>query len=127
MFKRLMVVVTAAAVVSCTASKPPPAVPPRNEPRTFPQVPAERRPPTAVPAAGWPAPGTYHIDSSQSELRLLVYRARALASLGHNHVIQNRSVNGSIDVAPTLASSSFSFSAAVAGFVVDDSQARAEE
>jgi hypothetical protein len=121
MLKRLMVVGAALVVLSCTASKPPAPQPP-SEPRTIPQARAERLPPADVPV-----PGSYRIDSSQSELRLLIYRAGALASLGHNHVIQNRSVNGSIDVAPTVASSSFSFSAAVAGFVIDDSQARAEE
>lgn len=121
MLKRLMIAVTASAVVSCTVSKPPPA-PPRSESRTFPQAAAEPLSPAYMPAAG-----TYKIDSSQSELRVLVYKAGALASLGHNHVIQNRSVNGSIDVGSTLAASSFSLSAAIEAFVVDDSQARAEE
>jgi len=74
-----------------------------------------------------PAPGTYRIDSSGSELRVLVYRTGALASLGHNHVILNRSVTGSIDVAPTLGASSFSLRAPVEAFIVDDAQARAEE
>lgn len=126
MFKRLIAAAAAALMFSCTATKPPPSPPP-SDARTFPQVPAVPLPLGDVPPPGWPAPGNYRIDSSQSELRLLVYRAGALASLGHNHVIQNRSVNGSIDVAPTLAASSFSFSAAVSAFVVDDSQARIEE
>lgn len=39
----------------------------------------------------------------------------------------NRSVNGTLEVGPTLDVSSFSFSVAVAAFIVDDSQARAEE
>jgi hypothetical protein len=121
MLKRLMLAVTALAVVSCTTSKPP-AAPPPSETRTFPQAPSEPALPAYLPAAG-----TYRIDSSQSELRVLVYKAGALASLGHNHVIQNRSVNGSVDVAPTLAGSSFALSAAVEAFVVDDPQARAEE
>jgi hypothetical protein len=127
MFKRLCIAVAAAAVVSCTASKPlPPAAP--NEARTFPQAsPQTGVPAVGMPAVGTPAPGTYRIDSSQSELRLLVYRAGALASLGHNHVILNRSVNGSIEVAPTMAASSFTLSAAVAAFIIDDLQARSEE
>jgi YceI-like domain len=133
MLKRLMVAVAASTVLSCTASKPPPAP---GEARTYPQVPAVP-PPSGAPAAGtqglatpaaeMPVAGSYRVDSSQSELRLLVYRAGALASLGHDHVIQNRSVNGSIDVAPTLAGSSFLLSAAVSAFVVDDAQARGEE
>jgi len=80
-----------------------------------------------VPADGWPPSGTYRIDSSASELRLLVYRTGALASLGHNHVILNRSVTGSIDVAATLDASSFTLRAPIAAFIIDDSQARAEE
>jgi hypothetical protein len=95
-------------------------------------LPAPGTPAPGGTASGWPAsgappPGTYTIDSSGSELRLLVYRAGALASLGHNHVILNRSVTGSIDVATTLGASSFSLRAPVEAFIVDDSQARAEE
>ena len=136
MFKRLCIVAATVAVISCTASKPPPPAPP-SEARTFPLSTPQPVPPVGTPSAparepAWPtpaapAPGTYRIDSSQSELRLLVYRAGALASLGHNHVILNRSVNGSIDVAPTLAGSSFTLSAAVAAFIIDDLQARNEE
>ncbi len=77
--------------------------------------------------AALPAAGTYRIDDSRSELRLLVYRAGALANLGHNHVILNRNLNGTIHVARTLAASSLSFSVPVAGFIVDDAQARREE
>jgi hypothetical protein len=86
-------------------------------------------PPSQVEArfAHLPPPGTYRIDSSGSELRLLVYRGGALASLGHNHVILNRSVTGSIDVAATVEASSFSLRAPIAAFIVDDGQARAEE
>jgi len=57
----------------------------------------------------------------------MVYRTGALASLGHNHVILNRSVTGSIDVAATLDASSFTLRAPIAAFIIDDSQARAEE
>jgi hypothetical protein len=74
-----------------------------------------------------PAPGTYRIDSSKSELRVLVYRAGPIASFGHNHVMVNRSVSGSVQLAATLASSSFSISVPVRDFVVDDVQSRQEE
>jgi hypothetical protein len=60
-------------------------------------------------------------------LRLLVYRAGALANLGHNHVIVNRSLNGSMEVAPQWGASSFSLNVPVSAFIVDDSQARSEE
>ncbi len=122
MLRRLCAAAAAFGLLSCTASKPPAATPPVEPPRTLPQNSAE-----PVGAPGIPAPGYYHVDSSHSELRLLVYRAGALANLGHNHVIVNRSLNGSIDVAPQWGGSSFSLSVPVAAFVIDDSQARSEE
>ncbi|HEY2145074.1 MAG TPA: hypothetical protein VGH12_03315, partial [Steroidobacteraceae bacterium] len=57
-----------------------------------PSAPAPQEP--SAPAPGLqalPAPGTYKIDSSASELRILVFRAGTLANLGHNHVMINRS------------------------------------
>jgi hypothetical protein len=122
MLRRLCAAAAAFGLLSCTASKPPAATPPVEPPRTLPQNSSE-----PVGAPGIPAPGYYHVDSSHSELRLLVYRAGALANLGHNHVIVNRSLNGSIDVAPQWGGSSFSLSVPVAAFVIDDSQARSEE
>jgi hypothetical protein len=74
-----------------------------------------------------PAPGSYQIDSSNSELRILVYRAGPLANLGHNHVLVNRELSGSMQLAGSLAASSFSLSLPVNKFVVDDAQARQEE
>jgi len=113
--KRLCIAAAALALLSCAVPKPHPSAPPGG-PQT-PQTSATRLPPA----------GTYRIDSSRSELRLLVYRAGALANLGHNHVILSRGVNGSIIVAPTLDASSFAFSVPVASFVIDDTQARGEE
>ena len=74
-----------------------------------------------------PAPGTYRIDADRSELRVLVYRSGSLAHLGHNHVLVNRSLSGSVLVGDGLPTSSFSFSAPVNKFVVDDADARREE
>jgi len=74
-----------------------------------------------------PAPGEYPIDSSSSELRLLVYRAGALSNLGHNHVMVNRAVTGRVQIGGSVSASSFSLSAAVNDFLVDDAQARSEE
>jgi YceI-like domain len=78
----------------------------------------------------WPAalrvPGkTYRIDATQSELRILVYRAGPLARLGHNHVVVNRALQGAAKVA--AASSGFWLNAPAKGFTVDDGQARREE
>jgi len=86
----------------------------------------------ARPPAGTAA---YSIDSAQSELRLLVYRAGPMARLGHNHVILNRAIGGWVDAAAAglpgsrarPESASFSLYVPVADFIVDDSQARPEE
>jgi hypothetical protein len=74
-----------------------------------------------------PAAGTYYIDASQSELRVLVYRAGSLAHLGHNHVLVNHAISGKVLVGETLAASSFNFSAAADEFLVDDAQTRRDE
>jgi hypothetical protein len=78
----------------------------------------------ARPPAGAAA---YSIDSAQSELRLLVYRAGPMARLGHNHVILNRAIGGWVDAAARPESASFSLYVPVADFVVDDERARSEE
>jgi hypothetical protein len=79
--------------------------------------------PTRPPAGA----AAYSIDSAQSELRLLVYRAGPMAHLGHNHVILNRAVGGWVDAAAGPESASFSLYVPVADFVVDDARARSEE
>jgi hypothetical protein len=90
------------------------------------------RAPSAKPSAtanleSLPPPGTYRIDAAQSELRVLVYRGGSLAHLGHNHVLVNHTLSGSLIVTDRLQSSSFEFVAPVEKFVVDDAQARREE
>src|SRR5258707_12134748 len=87
--------------------------------------------PTRPPAGA----AAYSIDSAQSELRLLVYRAGPMARLGHNHVILNRAVGGWGDAAAAglpgsraaPESASFSLYVPVADFIVDEVPARAEE
>jgi hypothetical protein len=87
----------------------------------------------AAPSRGSPPGRVYRVDENQSELRVLVYRAGALARFGHNHVIVNRAVRGSVSVADaagaaaSASGSAFSLTVPVAGFVVDDVQARREE
>jgi hypothetical protein len=74
-----------------------------------------------------PAPGEYKIDSKDSELRLLVYRAGPLSNLGHNHVMVNRGMTGTVRIADSISGTSFSLSVPAEEFAVDDSQARQEE
>ena len=69
----------------------------------------------------------YRIDSAQSELRLLIYRAGPMALLGHNHVIINRTLGGWVRYAGTVSEASFALTVPDAGFVVDDDAARREE
>jgi hypothetical protein len=81
--------------------------------------------PAAPPAA---AHGTaYRIDASHSELRLLVYRAGVMAALGHDHVIVNRALEGWASPAGSSAGAAFFLSIPTAGFVVDETAARAQE
>jgi hypothetical protein len=92
-------------------------------------------PPSTSSAAsrGAPPGRVYRVDENQSELRVLVYRAGALARFGHNHVIVNRAVHGSVTLADApgaealAGGSAFSLTVPVAGFIVDDAQARREE
>jgi polyisoprenoid-binding protein YceI len=81
--------------------------------------------PAPAPAA---APGQrYRIDSSHSELRLLVYRAGVMAALGHDHVIVNRALEGWVKRADAPAGSAFFLTIPAAAFVVDEAAARAQE
>jgi hypothetical protein len=81
----------------------------------------------AAPVESPAGAAAYHIDSAQSELRLLVYRAGPMARLGHNHVIVNRAVSGWVDTAGTASAASFALQVPVAEFVVDDARARDAE
>jgi hypothetical protein len=75
----------------------------------------------------------YRVDETESELRILVYRAGPLARLGHNHVVVNRRLRGTVnvagaaDAAGAAGASAFWLSVPSAAFDVDDAQARAEE
>jgi YceI-like protein len=112
-FKRIAITALALSLASCVAPRHRP-----SEPRARP-----------LPAGSvtLPRPGRYPIDSSGSELRILVYRAGPLAKLGHNHVVVSRAVTGVVQVGGSLADSSFSLRVPVESFVVDESQARREE
>ena len=114
MFKRICVAALLLVLTACGAPRPRPATP---------QAPA-----ASVSAAGLPLPGkAYRIDADQSELRILVYRAGALARLGHNHVLVNHALRGSVGLADTPDATIFSLTVPAAGFVVDDAKARHEE
>ncbi len=100
-----------------------------SSPRAAPRRRAPTPHPTAPPPAGPPAArGTpYRIDSSHSELRILVYRAGVMASLGHDHVIVNRALEGWVTFSGDVAGAAFYLTVPTSGFVVDDDAARREE
>lgn len=78
--------------------------------------------------AGWAAESkVLRLSAQQSELRLLVYRAGALARLGHNHVISAPELQGSVFRHPDLGRSQFEITIAVAALAIDDPQLRAQE
>ncbi|HEY0800826.1 MAG TPA: YceI family protein [Steroidobacteraceae bacterium] len=114
MSKSLAVAVLALSVAACAAPRPRPTVPP----------PLAQ---TAEALQLLPAAGTYKIDSNNSELRILVYRAGPLASFGHNHVIVSHAVVGLVQIGNDISDSSFSLSVPVESFVIDDAQSRLEE
>lgn len=106
--------VLAVTLAACGAPRPRPPTP-----REALQL--EQKPPALA------AVGVYRIDAGRSELRVLVYRAGPMARFGHNHVMTNRAISGSVTVADTLSSSVFSLSVPAAEFVVDDAEMRREE
>jgi hypothetical protein len=113
-FKSLAVAAFALTLAACGGLKARHAAP------TNPQEPASR--------AGLPPAGKILVvDETQSELRILVYRAGPLARFGHNHVMVNRAIRGTVNLAEDPGASVFSLSVPVAAFVVDDADARRQE
>jgi polyisoprenoid-binding protein YceI len=89
-------------------------------------------PPAAASIAGPPAVRPagavdYRIDAMHSTVRVLVYRSGTLASIGHNHVILDQALSGWVRAGKTPQECSFYLQLAVADFIVDPPQARAEE
>lgn len=95
-----------------TPQGPVPAVGPAPAPRIAPG-----------PLLGRP----FEVISAESRLTVLVYRAGALAMLGHNHVVSCRCVSGTVYLPPDPLRAGFDLHASVEGFTVDDPQARAAE
>jgi hypothetical protein len=111
MFNRIAAAVLVLSLAACVARHPRPVAPPPVQERL----------------QALPAPGEYAIDSSASELRLLVYRAGPLANLGHNHVMVNRAVTGAVRIGASVSASSLTLRMRADGFVIDDAQSRQEE
>jgi polyisoprenoid-binding protein YceI len=140
-FKKYGAAVLALLLAACGAPQPRQQAPPApTAPEAAPPAkalpPAPAKLPTPVPAKPPPPAPTkppaaagkaYRIDPAHSELRLLVYRSGAMASLGHNHVIVNRALSGWVADPGGSAAPSFLLHIPVAEFVMDDAALRREE
>lgn len=63
----------------------------------------------------------YVVDSAQSDVHWLVYKAGALARLGHNHTVAVGDLSGTVTVnRDDLAQSQFDLRFSVANLIVDD-------
>jgi hypothetical protein len=68
---------------------------------------------------------TYSVVGAESDLHWLVYKAGALARLGHNHTIAPGDLRGTVHLSsPNRAESRFELEFSVAELVVDDPQLR---
>lgn len=67
---------------------------------------------------------TYAIDSEESWIRVLVYRAGLMSGLGHNHVVSSHDINGIIKCTTELQDVSVMMYFPVATLVVDNAELR---
>jgi len=76
-------------------------------------------------AAAQDAVERYVVDPAQSDLHWLVYKAGALARLGHNHTVAVGDLSGNVAVnSADLSKSQFDLQFTVANLVVDDAALR---
>jgi len=83
--------------------------------------------PTKAPAFDTTGASRYQIDSAASKVHILVYRAGAMARLGHNHVISSKAVSGTLFLQDNFTRSHVELTMPVASLVVDDAQTRSVE
>jgi len=112
--KRALATLLLAALASCVPRPPSPTPPIGGFPADFPSsfystVPRE---------------DAFRIVPSRSKLTVKVYRSGPLASLGHNHVIVSREVDGFVYLADDMSKARADLFAPVAGFIVDDAAER---
>lgn len=91
---------------------------------------AVRPPVTTAPVASKvDATGAVHydIDSAASTVHILVYRAGAMARLGHNHVVSSRNITGEVLLHNELKRSQLALTLPVDSLIVDEPLSRAAE
>jgi hypothetical protein len=86
-------------------------------PRPQPELAATAAP--VAPPWGAAAVGRYRIDGARSQVLILVYRAGALATLGHNHAIAVAALTGELSLASSVAASGLVCQFPVAALRVD--------
>jgi hypothetical protein len=111
------------AVLVAACSVPPPRGGISGATRGLP-APSPAGPAEPAPRAG---AALYRIDPQASEIRVLVYRAGALANLGHNHVLLLRPDQGWIESTASIAASSFYLQFPLERVIVDDATLRGQE
>ncbi len=67
------------------------------------------------------------LDGENSSIRILTYRGGLLSGLGHNHVIEARSIEGTLYLAESRTESKFALSFPVDSLVIDTPSARHAE
>jgi hypothetical protein len=77
-----------------------------------------------LPTADLRGAVVYEVSAAESDVAILVYRAGALARLGHNHVMTSKALQGRAWIHPKTEKSGFELSFPVAELVVDDPDAR---
>jgi len=103
-----------ATLAACQLPPHVPAAPPAQ---------ATPTPPVTAPRLGTP----YDVVPQASLLVILVYRAGALASAGHNHVIASHELTGTLYVPPDVTRSSFELHLPVTTLTVDEAPLRAQQ
>jgi hypothetical protein len=89
-------------------------------------VPSRNPAPASAPAAAH-AGRAFAVVAADSLVTIIVYRAGALASVGHNHVIASHDLVGTVYVTADPLRSSFELHVPVATLTVDEPQLRAEQ
>jgi len=78
-------------------------------------------------ASEYPDAGVFEVVKDESELRVLIYPAGLLGSLGHSHVISTNDIDGRIELTNDPATSNVELVISVESFEIDNEALRLEE
>lgn len=114
-YRCLVALAFLAAVTSCVSRAPAPALPAGNFPTDFP----------SSFYGSVPNEDSFRVVPSRSKLTIKVFRAGALATLGHNHVIVSHELDGFVYLADDMSKARADLFVPVTSFVIDDAAERA--